>query len=202
VDCELESGSFVPFTLVDGGSKHTRHAKESAEVTYQSNMGQVHARLSPYKPSLQGLQISLASRQVAQAFSVSAPDRDLFPVTEPPAPRRCPSTNKLAGDRASNDILQANNMKLPFKGLSTGLVLFVLAAGFTSLGFLSFINRQPESATPDFISETTYSIIGGSISIFVGGTFLAAAILSAGTLLRRRRLLTPEGRNDGAYTTD
>src|SRR3984893_9873675 len=95
-----------------------------------------------------------------------------------------------------------NNMKLQFKGLSTGLVLFVLAAGFASLGFLSFINRQPESATPDLISEATYSIIGGSISIFVGGTFLAAAILSAGTLLRRRRLLTPECRNDGAYTTD
>jgi hypothetical protein len=81
-------------------------------------------------------------------------------------------------------------MTLQFKGFFTGFVLFVLAAGFTSLGFLSFINRQPESATPDFISETTYSMIGGSISIFVGGAFLAAAILSAGTLLRRRRLVT------------
>jgi hypothetical protein len=93
-------------------------------------------------------------------------------------------------------------MNWQFKGLSTGFVLFVLAAGFTSLGFLSFLNRQPESATTDFISETTYSIIGGSISILVGGTFLTAAILSAGTLLRRRRLSAPEGRDDGAYTTN
>ena len=69
------------------------------------------------------------------------------------------------------------------KGPRIGLVL--LAAGFTSLGLLSFVKRQPESAINDFFSEATYSIIGGSISVLVGGTFLAAAILFARMLLRR-----------------
>jgi len=63
-------------------------------------------------------------------------------------------------------------MRWQFKQFFTGLVLVLLAAGFTSLGFLSFVKRQPESAINDLFSEATYSIIGGSISILVGGTFL------------------------------
>jgi ABC-type uncharacterized transport system permease subunit len=93
-------------------------------------------------------------------------------------------------------------MRWQFKQFFTGLVLVLLAAGFTSLGFLSFVKRQPESAINDFFSEATFSIIGGSISILVGGTFLAAAILFAGMLLRRRSFLTPEHRNGEANPMD
>ena len=77
-------------------------------------------------------------------------------------------------------------MRWQFKQFLTGFVLVLLAAGFTSLGLLPFVKRQPENAINDVFSEASYSIIGGSISILVGGTFLAAAILFAGMLLRRR----------------
>ena len=93
-------------------------------------------------------------------------------------------------------------MRWQFRQFFTGLVLVLLAAGFTSLGFLSFVKRQPESTINDFFSEATYSIIGGSISILVGGTFLAAAILFGGMLLRRRSFLTPEHRNGQATPMD
>jgi ABC-type uncharacterized transport system permease subunit len=93
-------------------------------------------------------------------------------------------------------------MRRRFKQFFTGMVLVLLATGFTSLGFLSFVKRPPESAINDFFSETTYSIIGGSISILVGGTFLAAAILFAGMLLRRRSFLTPEHRSGEATPID
>jgi hypothetical protein len=93
-------------------------------------------------------------------------------------------------------------MRWQFKEFFTGLVLVLLAAGFTSLGFLSFVKRQPESAINDFFSEATYSLIGGSISILVGGTFLAAAILFAGILFRRRSFLTSEHRNGQATPMD
>jgi hypothetical protein len=94
-------------------------------------------------------------------------------------------------------------MSWQFKQFFTGLVLVFLAAGFTSLGVLSFVRRQAESAINDFSSEATYSIIiGGSISILVGGIFLAAAILFAGMLLRRRSFQTPEHRNGEATPMD
>jgi hypothetical protein len=93
-------------------------------------------------------------------------------------------------------------MRWQVKHFFTGLVLVFLASGFTSLGFLSFIKRQPESAINDHFSEATYSIIGGSISILVGGTFLAAAIVFAGMLLRRKSLLIPEHRNGQATRMD
>jgi ABC-type uncharacterized transport system permease subunit len=86
-------------------------------------------------------------------------------------------------------------MRCQFNQFFTGLALVLLGTGFTSLGFLSFLKRQPEIAISDFFSEATYSIIGGSISILVGGTFLAATVLFAGMLLRRRSFLTPEPRN-------
>jgi hypothetical protein len=93
-------------------------------------------------------------------------------------------------------------MRWHFKQFFTGLGLVLLAAGFTSLGVLSFVKRQPESAINDFFSDSTYSIICGSISILVGGTFLAAAILFVGMLLRRRSFLTPEHRNGQATPMD
>jgi hypothetical protein len=71
-------------------------------------------------------------------------------------------------------------MKIPwhFKRFSTGVALLVLAVGFTSLGFLSFINKHPEDAATGLFSEATYSIIGSSLSILVDATLLAAAVLS------------------------
>jgi hypothetical protein len=86
-------------------------------------------------------------------------------------------------------------MRRQLKQFFTGLVLVLLAAGFTSLGFLSFSKRQPGSAIHDFFSEANYSMIGGSLRILVGGTFLAAAILFAGMMLRRKSFPTLEHRN-------
>ena len=83
-----------------------------------------------------------------------------------------------------------------FKRFSTGAGLLVLAVGFSSLGFLSLINRHPEDAATGFFSEATYSIIGSSSSILVGATFLVAAILFAGTLLREKRPFAPAWRKD------
>ena len=68
------------------------------------------------------------------------------------------------------------NILQQMKTFSIGLGLLVLAIGFSSLGILSFLNKRPENAT-GFFSEATYSIIGSSISILVGATFLAAAVL-------------------------
>jgi hypothetical protein len=87
-----------------------------------------------------------------------------------------------------------------FKRFSTGAGLLVLAVGFSSLGFLSLINRHPEDAATGFFSEATYSIIGSSISILVGATFLVAAILFAGTLLRERGRSHLYGAKTGAKT--
>ena len=75
------------------------------------------------------------------------------------------------------------------KGFSIGLGLLVLALGFSSIGVLSFLKKHPENQATGFFSEATYSIIGSYISILVGATFLAAAILFAGTLLRAKRSL-------------
>jgi hypothetical protein len=68
--------------------------------------------------------------------------------------------------------------------LSTRLALLVLAVGFGSLGFLSFLNRPLEPTASGLISETTYSILGSTIGVLVGMTFLAAALVFAGPLRR------------------
>jgi hypothetical protein len=80
-------------------------------------------------------------------------------------------------------------MKIPrhLDKLSTSAGLLVLALGFTSLGFLSFIGRHPEDAANGLFFEATYSIVGSLISILVGATFLAIAVLFTGTLRRRKR---------------
>ena len=80
----------------------------------------------------------------------------------------------------------------PLEKWSTALGLVVLAVGFISLGFLSFANSHPENAATGLFSETTYSIVGSSIGVLVGGTFLVAAILFAGTLRREKRSFEPE----------
>jgi hypothetical protein len=85
-------------------------------------------------------------------------------------------------------------MKIPerMKGFTTGAGLLALAIGFSCLGFLSLINRCPEDAATGFFSETTYSNIGSFISILVGATFLAASLIFARALLRRKRSFLPE----------
>jgi hypothetical protein len=95
-------------------------------------------------------------------------------------------------------------MNLPrrFEQFSIGVGLLVLAVGFSSLGFLSFINRHPEDPATGLFSESTYSIIGSSISILLGATFLATALLFARTILRGKRPFAPEWRNGGGYTID
>jgi hypothetical protein len=74
-------------------------------------------------------------------------------------------------------------MNIPelFKRLSAGVSLLILASGFSSLGYISCVNTNPEDAPAGFFAEASYSIIGGYMSIFVGLTFLAAAILFFGT---------------------
>ena len=68
--------------------------------------------------------------------------------------------------------------------LSTRLALLVLAVGFASLGFLSFLNRPLEPADTGLISVTTYSIIGSTVGVLVGLTFLTAALVFARPLRR------------------
>jgi len=81
-------------------------------------------------------------------------------------------------------------MKIPahLEKLVTGIGLLVLAAGFTSLGFLSFINMHPEDAGTGLFSEATFSVVGSSISLLIGATFLVAAVLFAGTLRKRQSI--------------
>jgi hypothetical protein len=77
--------------------------------------------------------------------------------------------------------------------LSTRLALLVLAVGFASLGFLSFINRPLEANETGLISDTTYSIVGSTIGVLVGIIFLTAALVFAGPLRREKRLFQPNG---------
>lgn len=80
-------------------------------------------------------------------------------------------------------------MKMPTQiaKLSTSAALLFLAIGFASLGFLSFLNRNPEDAANRLVLETTYSIAGSLISILVGAIFLAIAVLFTVTLRQRKR---------------
>ena len=82
-------------------------------------------------------------------------------------------------------------MKMPrhLDKLSTGAGLLVLAVGFVSLGFLSFMNRHSNDAANGLFVEETYSIVGSLISILVGAIFLTIAVLFTATLRRRNRSL-------------
>jgi hypothetical protein len=70
--------------------------------------------------------------------------------------------------------------------LSTGAGLLVLGIGFATLGLLSFLNGRPEGAANDLFFDASYSIIGSLISMLVGVTFFAIAVLFAFTLYRRK----------------
>jgi hypothetical protein len=84
-------------------------------------------------------------------------------------------------------------MKIPahLEKLATGIGLLVLAAGFTFLGFLSFVNIHPADTGTGLFSEATFSIVGSSIGFLVGMTFLAAAVLFVGTLRKRQSIPVP-----------
>ena len=101
-------------------------------------------------------------------------------------------------------------MKRPgrFERFLSGVALLVLAVGFTALGFLSFINNHPENVVIGLFSEAAYSIIGSSISIMVGATFLTAAVRFLETDLWQQYTKVggiqdseiPDGRGNPAYT--
>jgi hypothetical protein len=92
------------------------------------------------------------------------------------------------------------NIPGPFRRFSTGVSLLVLAIGFSSLGFVSFVNSIPEDAPPELFSEASYSMAGSLVSIFVGATFLTAAVLFVTTLRRGKKSFVSECRkgNGGA----
>jgi hypothetical protein len=94
------------------------------------------------------------------------------------------------------------NIPRQFESFATGASLIVLAAGFSSLGFLSFIDRPPEDSATGFFSEATYSIVGSSISILVGAAFLTATVRFAGKLLRGKKSFAPELPNGDEYTME
>jgi hypothetical protein len=64
--------------------------------------------------------------------------------------------------------------------LWTSLSLFILALGFTALGFISIINKVPGCGGGIFSAERAYSFIGGAFAVLVGATFLIAAIAYRG----------------------
>jgi hypothetical protein len=80
-------------------------------------------------------------------------------------------------------------MKTPrdFEKLSTSAGLLVLGAGFVSLGALSFIKRYLEDAESGLLLNSAYPIIGSLISILLGFTFFAIALLFMATRLKEEK---------------
>jgi hypothetical protein len=76
-----------------------------------------------------------------------------------------------------------------FEKLSTSVGLLALGAGFVSLGALSFIKRHLEDAESGLLLNSTYSIVGGMISILLGFTFFAIALRFMAARLKEERLL-------------
>jgi hypothetical protein len=87
------------------------------------------------------------------------------------------------------------NMKTPrhFEKLSTSAGLLVLGAGFVSLGALSFIKRDLEDAESGLLNSA-YPIIGSLISILLGFTFFAIALLFMATRLKEEKAPRKVGR--------
>lgn len=83
------------------------------------------------------------------------------------------------------------SMKTPnrLRTLSISLSLVILALGFLALGFVSFINAQPDHTSRIFSVEHTYSLIGTTFSVLVGSTFLVAAMTFKGVRTRSERFV-------------
>jgi hypothetical protein len=94
------------------------------------------------------------------------------------------------------------NIPGPFQRFSTGVSLLVLAIGFSSLGFVSFVNGNPEDQPTELLSGASYSMLGSFVSIFVGATFLIATVLFVATLRRGRRSFVSECRQSDGDATD
>ena len=73
--------------------------------------------------------------------------------------------------------------------LSINLSLVILALGFSTLGFVSFINHQSDHTGSIFSVEHTYSLIGGIFSVLVGVTFLMAAVTFKGLVTGSERFV-------------
>ena len=73
--------------------------------------------------------------------------------------------------------------------LATSLSLVILALGFSGLGFISFLNNQPNHTGGIFSAENAYSLIGSSFSVLVGTTFLVAAIAFTAVRFKSERLM-------------
>jgi hypothetical protein len=82
-------------------------------------------------------------------------------------------------------------MKAPnhLRTLATSLSLIILALGFSGLGFISFLNNQPNHAGSIFSAENAYSLLGSSFSVLVGTTFLVAAIVFTIVRFKSERLV-------------
>jgi hypothetical protein len=76
-----------------------------------------------------------------------------------------------------------------FHSLATSLSLIILALGFSSLGFISFLNNQPIHTGSIFSAENAYSLVGSSFSVLVGTTFLVAAIVFTAVRFKSERLM-------------
>jgi hypothetical protein len=92
--------------------------------------------------------------------------------------------------------MPASNMKTPrdFEKLSTSAGLLILGAGFVSLGALSFINRHLEDAESGLLLNTAYPIIGSLVSILLGFSFVAIALLFMATRLKEEKAPRKAGR--------
>ena len=89
-----------------------------------------------------------------------------------------------------------------FQRFSTGVSLLVLAIGFSYLGFVSFVHSIPEDEAIELFSEASYAIVGSCVSLFVGVTFLIAAVLFLATLRRGKRPFLSEWRKGTGDTMD
>jgi ABC-type transport system involved in multi-copper enzyme maturation permease subunit len=94
------------------------------------------------------------------------------------------------------------NMSEPFQRFSTGLSLLVLAIGFSSLGFASYVNGFPNDEATMLFSEASFYSIGSFVSLFVGVIFLIATVLFAATIRREKRPFLSEWRKSTADTMD
>ena len=75
------------------------------------------------------------------------------------------------------------------RALSINLSLVILALGFATLGFVSFINNQSDHTGSIFSAEHTYSLIGGIFSVLVGATFFIAAVTFKGFVTGSERFV-------------
>ena len=68
--------------------------------------------------------------------------------------------------------------------------MLILAIGFSSLGFISFVHNYPPDEATQLFSEVGFCIVGSFVSLFVGITFLIATVLFAATIRREKRPTT------------